>query len=123
MNEQELTALRRAVDALPPGRSRRYSAALRLRIESAMQCARAAGWSHMRFAIAVGVPAETLSKWRASPMSREAELVRVHIQDDASGAARSSPTATGGLSLVSPSGYRVEGLGRDDVVALLRALS
>ncbi len=122
MNDDELTLLRRAVDALPAGRSRRYSAALRIRVESAMRRARAAGWSQMRFAIAVGIPAETLSKWRAAPLSTQADLVRVHIRDDADSDAATT-TEGGSLSLVSPSGYRVEGLRRDDVVALLQALA
>lgn len=99
-----------------PGRGARYPS--RLRAE-AVACAREglrSGLSLSAMAAQLGVGAPTLSRWLET---EEAGLREVEILAEA------PPSTAGsgvGLVLVAPSGYRVEGLGLEQAVELLRVL-
>jgi hypothetical protein len=75
---------------------------------------RAAGQSWQRIGRAVGVSASALKNWSRMPRPART-LVPVRLA-----AAPTGPAST--LVLVSPSGYRVEGLDLATASALLRAL-
>jgi hypothetical protein len=78
--------------------------------------ARARGRSWQRIARAVGVSAGSLQKWsRTPPPARRLVPVTVVARRE-----RSLPAAA--MVIVSPRGYRVEGLDLTTVTAVLRAL-
>jgi hypothetical protein len=88
--------------------------AVRLRVLAYARRARAAGQSWQRIAHAVGVSAGSLQNWsRMPPPART--LVPVTVA-----AAPAAPPSA--LVVVSPGGYRVEGLDVPTASALLRAL-
>lgn len=114
----DLQKLRRAVaDARRRGRGPRfqYSADLRRRVVLAASAHREAGRSVTAMAAEVGLDARTLRAWvdGGSSVFRE---VRVEPVADAA-------PVPAGLVLVTPGGYRVEGLALADVVSVLRALA
>ena len=96
-----------------------YPAGLRERGEAAVVALRARGATWREISRAVGMSLDTARAWWRAHQVRGAAgtaLVPVRVQD--------APTrpAGGSVTLVSPSGYRVEGAGLEQVVALLRTL-
>jgi hypothetical protein len=77
---------------------------------------RAAGTSMRTIAAALGVAPESIRRWTQPPAAPSTALVPVRVVPDRLPAARSA------LTLVSPRGFRVEGLGLADVGTLLAAL-
>jgi len=67
---------------------------------------------------AIDVPMQTLRRWRQEQEQElgPAELVPVAVVD------AGSPSSREPLTVVTPGGYRVEGLDVDGVVALVRQL-
>lgn len=115
MTDRQASALYDAVSALPSGRSRRYSPALKARILDVVQARRAQGTSWAQLAEQLGVSLETLRRWCATTSTKgttRMRRVRV-VPDRAAGSV---------VSLVSASGNRVEGLTLEQVLTLLRAL-
>jgi hypothetical protein len=88
--------------------------AVRLRVLAYARRARAAGQSWQWIARAVGVSAGSLKNWSRTPPPART-LVPVTV----AAASTASPPA---LVVVSPGGFRVEGLDVPTVSALLRAL-
>lgn len=115
--DRELVELRRAVSDLGPKRpGRRIPAALRVRLVALVRERQGAGASLRDLADSLGLSTETLTRWMAT---RPAALER--------GAERplpvvvtSSPAAA--LTLVTPGGFRVEGLSVASVAELLARL-
>lgn len=101
----------RVADLPRRGRGRRYPASLRHEIVAAAADARAQGESVARIQEQLGVSWNTIARWRKSmaPPSLLPVLVRTTAPP------RSTPV------LVSPSGWRVEGLTLDDVRVLLES--
>ena len=115
MTDRKTFALRDAVAALPSGRSRRYSSALKARILDVLQARRAQGASWAQLAEQVGVSLETLRRWSATTSTKgAARMRRVRVVAER--------PASSGVSLVSASGHRVDGLTLEQIVTLLRAL-
>ena len=65
---------------------------------------------------AIGVPAETLKRWAADHGGTQIALVPVEVVDAPS-------TGTGTVTLVSPTGLRIEGVAIVDAIAILRGLA
>ncbi len=120
MKTNELSTLRREIGTLRVGRGRRYPAALRERIEKAIDESGEAGWSRVRLASALGMPAETLAKWRAEARTRPSSTLLVPVE--VVNATCAAKPVCRQYTLTSPSGYQVDGLGHADVLALLREL-
>ena len=100
----------------PRGRTTRIPAGVRARVLAYTRRQRAAGTSWQTVASAVGVSASALKNWsRLAPPARR--LVPVVVSP-----AGTEPSPTG-LAIVSPAGYRVEGLDVATATALLRALA
>jgi transposase-like protein len=116
MTDRQASALHEIVSALPSGRSRRYSPALRARILDVVQAHRAQGASWAQLAEQLDVSLETLRRWCASTSRKKgaARMQRVRVVADR--------PASSAVSLVSASGNRVEGLTLEQVIALLQAL-
>ena len=107
---------RAAVAALGPrGRTSRIPDAVRAEVLAYARGARAAGRSWAGIAHAVGLSAGALKNWSQTPAPAR-RLVPVAV-------ATPAPEGPGAaLVVVSPGGYRVEGLDLATVTALLRAL-
>lgn len=107
--------LRRQVEAHGPrGRGRRFPAELRAELVEAVHQLRAEGRTWKGIGDALGVTPQTVRRWSVE-RAADAPLVPVEI---AAGRERED-----GLVVVSPHGYRVEGLSLEQAAALLRALS
>jgi hypothetical protein len=113
---RELRELRRDLGAIPRGRGRRIPAALRARVITwtAARRTRGAGWREL--ARELGVPAGTLTRWLA-PGPAQAPQVALRPVAVLDAPARSP------LTVVAPSGLRVEGVTLADVIAILRGLA
>ena len=114
---ERLQAARAALAGLGPrGRTTRIPAGVRARVLAYTRRQRAAGASWQTVASAVGVSASALKNWSrlALPARR---LVPVVVSP-----AGTEPSSSV-LAIVSPAGYRVEGLDVATATALLRALA
>ena len=129
----ESKLLRREVATLRQDKRRRYPEALRRRILNWVDRATDAGAKEHECAKALGVRAWRFTVWRRREV-REAEQERraIHAervtQDDAEPLALvpievPAFPAVQALTLVTPAGYRVEGLALEQLVALLRELA
>jgi len=96
------------------GRGKRYPKELEARVRACIATRRARGDSLELIATELGMIYETVRRWSMPTPTSRAALVPVTVVDE--------PSAGGGATLVSPSGYRVEGLELRDLAALLRAL-
>lgn len=115
MTDRQTSALHDAVSALPSGRSRRYSPALRSRILDVVHARRAQGASWAQLAEQLDVSLETLRRWYATTSTKGVtRMRRVRVVAER--------PASSGVTLVSASGNRVEGLTLEQVIAMLRAL-
>lgn len=95
----------------PRGPGKRYPKELVEQVRAHVVARRARGESLESVAAELGLVPDTVRRWAAASA---ADLVPVTVVEEAT-----SHTMT----LVSPSGYRVEGLGLHDAAALLRALA
>ncbi len=114
MQDREAQELRRRVSRLKRGRPGfRFSAALRNEITAwvAKQRGRGEWWCDLSRAI--GVPAETLKRW-AAPGPTSAAMLPVELID-------APPMGT--VTLVSPTGLRIEGVAIVDAIAILKGLA
>lgn len=87
----------------------RYPAELRERIIELARAMRGDGAGWDRIGAEVGVRGETLRRWCG--VKRAERMVPVHVVADQSA-----------VAVVSPSGWRIEGLSLADAAALLRAM-
>jgi len=116
----EAKHLRTEVAKLRPDKRRRYPDELRQRILAWVARAVAAGQLESDCAKAIGVKTWRFTTWRrlaANAVTRDREplaLVPIEVSAMPGGA---------GLSVVSPSGYRVEGLSLEQAATLLRELA
>lgn len=115
MSDHELHNLRRELAIRGRGRGKVYEPTLRLRITDWARRAIARGMSVPAAASALPVHPETLHAWLASAPATTTALVPVQVIAE-------TPESHGGLRVVSPAGFRVEGLALDEVAALLRVL-
>ncbi len=117
---QDLDALRLAVAALGPvRRGRPIPAELRLRLIAAARDSLRAGLSKRAIASGLGVTGETVRRWLgptdADALGAGGQLRPVVVRD----AAGLAPAAA---VLISPSGWRIEGLALADIAFLLERL-
>jgi hypothetical protein len=112
--EAEGRTLRAAVTALArPAPTTPIPTGLRTRIVAFATRARRSGWSAAATARTVGVSVGSLRNWRRG--APPATLLPVVIAAD--------PAPAAPLTVVTPSGHRVEGLDVATAAALLRALA
>lgn len=94
-------------------KAQRYPAELRRRAVTVVNALRGEGASWRQVSAAVGLRADTLQRWcGGGSLTAEASLVPVEVVGD-----------RGGVSILSPKGWRVEGLSLADAASLLRSLS
>jgi transposase len=111
--------VRAAVAALGQrGRTTRIPDAVRAQVLAYTRRQRAAGRSWTRIAHTVGLSVGSLKNWSRTPPPART-LVAVEVAPEVTPASAVPPPA---LVVVSPGGYRVEGLDLPTASALLRAL-
>lgn len=113
---EEAKQIRSEVLKLRPDKRRRYPGELRRRILDWVGRATAAGMMVHECSKAIGVKTWRFTLWRRAEQRspRDESLALVPVE--------TPPVAMSGITLVAPSGYRVEGLGVEQVAALLREL-
>jgi transposase-like protein len=114
--DRELRDLRHRLGEIPRGRGRRVPAALRERIVAWIATRRAHGDEWRELARALGMPAQTLTRWAARDVGHERSVVLrpVAVIDE---------LASRTVTVVAPSGLRVEGVTIADAIAILRSLA
>jgi len=112
----ELSELKRKIGRLERGRGRRYATELRDRIARYVAVRRDFGLSWDSLSAELGIPAETMRRWLQPTDAGDARaLVPVEVVDSAA-----EPRT---VAVVSPTGWRLEGLEVAEAVAVLKALS
>ena len=114
--DRELRDLRHHLGAIPRGRGRRIPAALRARVIAWAAARRTHGAGWRALARELGVSAGTLKHWLAPRVepTHAVALRPVAVTDE---------PARQPLTLVAPSGLRIEGATIADVIAILRGLA
>lgn len=105
--------LRDALGAHEVGRGKRYDKGLKSRVVAFAHGERGAGRSWEKIATELGLRYETLRRWCVAQSPSPRAFRRVEIVTE---------PASHALTIVSPSGFRIEGATLDDAVSLLRAL-
>lgn len=101
------------------GRTQRIPGAVRERVVAYVRVARAHGVSWRRIARSVGLSTSGVQRFaQARPARRQASLVPVVVQAPL----EEGPAMGAGLSLLTPSGHRLEWLSLEQALVLLRAL-
>jgi hypothetical protein len=116
MMDRELRDLRRQLDAIPRGRGRRFPAPLRERLVAWVTARRVRGDWWCELARELGIPAGTLQRW-ATPRPACQRVMALRPVDVV------GEPASRTVTLVSPSGLRVEGVMIADVITILRGLA
>ena len=111
---RELERLKREIGRLERGRGRRYPAGLRERITVYARSRRDEGEGWATISDELAVPWETLRRWTLGPKPSTA-MVPVEVIAPA--------VVAEGVAVVSPTGWRLEGLDVREAVAVLRAVS
>lgn len=107
----------------PSARSAGYPSGVRERVVAHVLRARAEGTGWGTLGTALGVSATTLQRWCEGRGGEGAGFVPVKVDSGEEPAAQTLPSeARPALALVSPRGFRVEGLGFEDLVRLLQVL-
>jgi transposase len=115
MTDRELQDLRRRLGTLPRGSGRRFPAALRERIIAWTVERRARGAWWCELSRELGVPAQTLKRWATRRPDRALSLRPVDVIDDV--------PSTRTVTIVAPSGLRLEGVTIADAITILRGLA
>jgi len=114
MTQRTAEKLRRELDGVKGRRGPCFPRDLKERTSAWLAERRAAGATVAELAAELGLASGTVLRWSATKARSSRALLPVEIVAE--------PTAVGSMSVVSPSGFRVEGLSFADAVALLRAL-
>jgi len=114
MMDRELQDLRRRLDTIPRGRGRRIPVALRERVVAWLTVRRVRGDWWCELARELGIPASTLKRWTTPRAEGTRPLRPVQVIEE-------PPCRT--MTIVSPSGLRIEGVTIADVIEILRGLA
>ena len=113
MTNRQLRSLQEAVASHRPERGKHYSPELRERIVAFALARHDEGTSWETIASELGLATETLRAWRSAEGRSTTAMVPVSVVED---------VPSEGVRVVSPSGFRIEGLVLDEAVYVLRAL-
>ena len=110
MSQRPPSSLLRALSAHRPGRGKLYAPSTQAQVVEFALRRRADGVSWNQLASELGLRFETLRRWCShAPTMRAVEVV-------------ADAPRVGGVTVVSPSGHRLEGVTLDEAIAALRAL-
>lgn len=117
-SRQEAASLRRELAQREKGRGKRYPEQLKARVLAHADELHGSGMSQRCIADELGLTSETLRRWRVAEGRRASRassaLVPVEVV---------ATTTHGRIAVVSPSGFRLEGLELSEAVVILRALT
>jgi len=108
----EILRLRKVLATMGGGTGRRYSLAMRMRVRTAATRMRADGTGWQAIGKEMGIPHETVRRFCAD--KKGDDFVPVEVATLAS---------TGMVVLVTPNGFRVEGIAVAEAAELIRQLS
>jgi hypothetical protein len=114
MADRELRELQRRVARLQRGRGVRFPTTLRDQIAAWVRDRRAHGDWWCDLSGAIGIAPETLKRWAMPRADGALAMLPVDVIDAA-------PAGT--VTIVSPTGLRVEGIAIADAIAILRGLA
>src|SRR5215469_2698677 len=115
MEQNELRDLARAIAAHRRRGDARYPTKLRVRITAWLMARRAAGAWWTELGTALGIPTQTLVRWcDASGAPAATTMKAVDVID-------APPVGT--VTIVAPTGLRIEGVSIDAAIAILRGLA
>lgn len=114
MQDREVRELRRRVERLRRDRGDRFPPLLRARITAWVMQRRGRGDWWCDLERDVGVPAETLKRWATPRPDASVAMLPVDVID-------APPVGT--VTLVSPTGLRIEGVAIADAIAILQGLA
>lgn len=122
--QPDLEALHTAMTRVERGRGKQYPPELRNQIVETAQLLRSGGWTWSAIGEALGMPRKAVSdlvdRWAGRTADSEMKRVQIAAHPDES---PGEPGASvGKLTIVSPNGWRIEGLGLADAAALLAKL-
>jgi hypothetical protein len=112
--DRELHDLRRELSGIERGPGRWYPPTLRERITRWTRRRRSDGASLREIGDEIGMSWETLRRWSTSTAESPPAFVPVEVVDDHRG--------DHALAIVTPAGYRIEGITIADAIALVREL-
>jgi len=126
--DREFRELKKAIAALPrrgPRGRRTYPREVRVAILDQVARERKSGLSLEAAVRRIGVPLTTVSSWLATRSATTTEVGGMRPVRIAPAAPAPSPveSSSGGVVLVTPGGYRVEGLSPEGVARLLQELT
>jgi hypothetical protein len=113
MSHRRGSTLRRALRAHDPARGKRYGTALKRRVIAFAAVERKDGRSWSEISKELGIAFETVRRW-CMPTRAVGRMRVVHVVAE--------PSAKREVTVLAPSGHRVEGLSLDEAAAMLRAL-
>jgi hypothetical protein len=111
MGDHEIQKLRAALARRERGRGKRYTSSLKERVAAAATALRRQGQGWQAIGKFFGIPHETIRRFMGAGTTTA--FLPVEVVEE---------PARVGLTLVSPAGYRIEGLGVTEAVELLRRL-
>ena len=114
MQYREAGELKRRVERLRRDRGDRFPPLLRARITAWVRARRELGDWWCDLSHAVGVPEETLKRWAIPRCDPRVAMLPVDVID-------APPPGT--VTLVSPTGLRIEGVAISDAIAILQGLA
>lgn len=117
MRDHEQVLLRREFAARERGRGKQYPTALRERATRWIRAQTAAGASLRAVASALGIHAESARRWNQAGAAAETSTALVPIEVIAD---EIRPTRT--VAVISPAGFRVDGLSLIEAAALMREI-
>ena len=114
MEDRELRDIQRALAKFRKRRTARYPAVLRERITGWVATRRERGdwWSEI--AKPLGIPEQTLARWAEPCADETTAMLPVDVID---------VPPVGTVTLVSPTGLRIEGVAIADAIAILRGIA
>jgi hypothetical protein len=113
-HDRELRDLTRAIGAFRKRRDARYPAKLRIRIAAWVAAQRERGEWWTDISAALCMPTQTLVRWTEALGAVGAEMKAVDVID-------APPIGT--VTLVAPTGLRIEGVSIDAAIAILRGIA
>lgn len=113
VDARSMASVRRALGMHEAGRGKRYSAALKARVIAIVMELRRDGRSLTEAAAELGLRPHTVQRWCGDGAVGCARMRRVELVAE-------RPSRT--LAIVSPTGFRVDGITIEEVAALMRAL-
>ena len=120
--EEESKRIRRRIPRMTPGKKRRFSPQLRAQILEWIDRAKDSGLRDADCSRMLGLPAPQFNAWRPRPQLAPLRIEPIH-RDLVPIEIPPGIELTSGVVVVSPTGYRIQGLNAEQAYALLREFS